>query len=328
MQPPGEHTSIYYYGGLPPIFDTTTLSKMGNLFSHLGEILAKSIASSYRENEKRWRETIDSAEEDWHPDYIRSQIIDAEEVLHLKRLWQRLTFLWSILGNLLIAAALLLGSIRHIALISDYHTQLLAILAASLIISPTASYRQYKRTRRIRIILKKLSILHRRIRSHDFEIAASSNDVIETALIEQKRYREELPEVIQQYRDEANRYRKVHNRLQSVIIVGSVLTSAITTASVSYEQVRWFAVAISAIVGLAAGFTGYFKYRERSFNLQQTADAIEREYESVELRVGRYANQGEAIAYMTFANTVENLRDEQNKRQQQLDQPVEVRREQ
>jgi hypothetical protein len=35
----------------------------------------------------------------------------------------------------------------------------------------------------------------------------------------------------------------------------------------------------------------------------------------------------ESEAYSLFANTVEQLRDEQNKRQQQLDQPVETKRE-
>jgi hypothetical protein len=53
--------------------------------------------------------------------------------------------------------------------------------------------------------------------------------------------------------------------------------------------------------GLSAGFMGYFKYHERSFNLQQTA-------------------------YSLFADTVERMRDEENKRQQKLDQPVEVKR--
>jgi hypothetical protein len=78
--------------------------------------------------------------------------------------------------------------------------------------------------------------------------------------------------------------------------------------------------------GLSAGFMGYFKYHERSFNLQQTADAIEREYEAVDLRVGRYEDMGDESAYSLFADTVERMRDEENKRQQKLDQPVEVKR--
>jgi hypothetical protein len=107
-----------------------------------------------------------------------------------------------------------------------------------------------------------------------------------------------------------------------------VATSAVTTASVSYEEARWFAVGVSAIVGLSAGFSGYFKYRERSFNLQQTADAIEREYESVELRVRHYLGLDEGKAYANFANYIETLRDEQAKRQQQLDQPVDAKQDQ
>ncbi|MGC4903055.1 hypothetical protein ACLQ2Y_27460 [Micromonospora echinospora] len=68
-------------------------------------------------------------------------------------------------------------------------------------------------------------------------------------------------------------------------------------------------------------------YDERSCNSQQAADAIEREYEAVELRVGKYATLEESETYALFADTVERLRDEQNKRQQQLDQPVEATRE-
>ncbi|MBL6278789.1 DUF4231 domain-containing protein [Micromonospora fiedleri] len=143
----------------------------------------------------------------------------------------------------------------------------------------------------------------------------------------QKRYRDDVPDLISQFREDAGRSRRIHNRFQSVIIVGSVATSAIATASVAFSQARWLTVAASAAVGLSAGFTGYFKYHERSFNSQQTADAIEREYEAVELRVGKYLGLDEKRAYALFADTVERLRDEQNKRQQQLDQPAEVKRE-
>jgi hypothetical protein len=118
----------------------------------------------------------------------------------------------------------------------------------------------------------------------------------------------------------------VHNFFQSVVIVGAVVASAITTASVSYSQARWTAVAITAAVGLSAGFTGYYKFHERSFSSRQAADSIEREYEAVELRVGRYMNMSEEEAYATFADMVERLRDEHDKRQQQLDQHVHVKR--
>jgi len=42
------------------------------------------------------------------------------------------------------------------------------------------------------------------------------------------------------------------------------------------------------MVGVSSVFMGYFKYKERSFYLQQTADAIETEWEAVDVGVGRY----------------------------------------
>ncbi|MFC0111500.1 hypothetical protein [Kibdelosporangium aridum] len=71
------------------------------------------------------------------------------------------------------------------------------------------------------------------------------------------------------------------------------------------------------------------RYREDIPEVQQAADSIERSYYSVELRAGRYAVAGdEKAAYRMFVNEVESLREEQGKRQQQLEQPVEVKQEQ
>jgi hypothetical protein len=58
-----------------------------------------------------------------------------------------------------------------------------------------------------------------------------------SVLPQQKRYRDDVQDVVTRYREEANKYRRIHNRFQSIIIVGSVATSAVTTASVSYGQV-------------------------------------------------------------------------------------------
>ena len=71
---------------------------------------------------------------------------------------------------------------------------------------------------------------------------------------------------------------------------------------------------------------GYFKYKERSFYLQQTADAIESEWEAVEVGVGRYkriASEEEQLA--EFVEEVHRLKSEQKKRQQNLEQPPESR---
>jgi len=70
---------------------------------------------------------------------------------------------------------------------------------------------------------------------------------------------------------------------------------------------------------------GYFKYKERSFYLQQTADAIEQEWEAVEIGVGRYKDKSEEQALADFVEEVHRLKTEQKKRQQNLEQPPEAR---
>ena len=69
---------------------------------------------------------------------------------------------------------------------------------------------------------------------------------------------------------------------------------------------------------MSSGFMGYFKYKERSFYLQQTADAIEHEWEAFEIGVGRYKridDEDEALA--EFVEEVHRLKSEQKKRQQE-----------
>jgi uncharacterized protein DUF4231 len=89
---------------------------------------------------------------------------------------------------------------------------------------------------------------------------------------------------VEQYRRVARRNRRFSNYLQWIIIVGSVvatsLTSASTTIAGTTPPVRWGAAIMSATVSIAAGLVGYFKFRERGFNEQQTADAIEKHYKA------------------------------------------------
>ncbi|MEV0410975.1 DUF4231 domain-containing protein [Streptomyces sp. NPDC050448] len=137
-------------------------------------------------------------------------------------------------------------------------------------------------------------------------------------------YRETVPSVIEQYRSEGMRYRRVHNAFQAAIIIGSLATSTVAGLADAPPPYKWITVATSFIVGISAGFTGYFKFRERSFYLQQTADAIEEEYDSVTLGVGRYSAGGnDEESLVEFTERVETLKNDQRKRQQQLDQPTE-----
>jgi hypothetical protein len=269
-------------------------------------------------------DVIAEPEKSWNALYLKGQIASAEETLHLQEIWQRFGRAGFALG---------IVSLWSIAVISDglnwrrFEPWIAYLYIAAIIVtvaSPVFLYLQYKKLRSTRLSIRKLNILLREKLAQQDKYAENAS---RGPLVKQQRYRDDLPEVIAQMRGQAARLRAIHNRYQAIIIVGSILASAITTASVSFGVTRWISVGVTAAVGLAAGFTGYYKFHDNSYNLQQTADAIEREYEAVELRVGRYVNLEDAAAYSLFADTVERLRDEQNKRQQQLDQPVEAGRE-
>lgn len=139
-------------------------------------------------------------------------------------------------------------------------------------------------------------------------------------------YREGTAQVIDRYMRESRRYRRVHNSLQSLIMIGS--TAATTIAALNPADWSWQSLSVVGIgfsVTLASAFTGYYKYRERSYFLRQTADAIEEELNALTLGIGDYrqftdAEESEALA--KFTQRVEALRNEQRRREQQLDQPA------
>jgi len=136
----------------------------------------------------------------------------------------------------------------------------------------------------------------------------------------QQIYKDAVPKDIEQYEKDGRHYRRIHNFLQAVIIVGSLAASTLTGLVQYISDLRWIAVGATFSVGIAAGFSGYFKFRERSFYLQLTADSIEQELSAVELGIGRYRDR-EAKAITEFTEQVEFLKQEQRKRQQQLEQP-------
>lgn len=138
-------------------------------------------------------------------------------------------------------------------------------------------------------------------------------------------YHSDVLATIEEYRGHARRYRKIHNRFQTIIIIGSLLTTAITTAAATdYSPLEIVAACFSFAVGVSAGMTGYFKFRERSMNLQQAADDLELEHKSAELGIRAYRKQeNEEDRLLTFAERAEGIKDEQRKREQQLEQPPE-----
>jgi hypothetical protein len=141
-------------------------------------------------------------------------------------------------------------------------------------------------------------------------------------------YREDVAAVIEQHRADSRKYRFVHNTLQNLIMIGSAATTTIAALD-TRNQFTWQNITLVAIgftITLAAAFTGYYKYRERSYFLLNTADAIEEETNAFTLGVGPYKDYGpdqEHEALKLFTERVEDRRNEQRRRQQQLDQPTE-----
>lgn len=248
---------------------------------------------------------------DSHPEDLARAISELSEQLHRARLLRRLLALWALPGNLVLVVVAV-GCFTVLEGPSAWVPILAVVVPAlSLAGSMTLLYRQYFS---IRAMVTQLRDLHRVHREQLLDELAVGD-----LLSAHKRYRAQLPDTISAYRVEARRYRRKHNALQSIIIAGSIATSVLAAVSVSLAQARWFAVAGSLLVAITAAFAGYSKFRERATNLQQTADALEREYHSVELRVGRYRRfDDERGAYGEFAHEAEALLAEHAKRQQQL----------
>ncbi|MFG3180183.1 DUF4231 domain-containing protein [[Kitasatospora] papulosa] len=140
-------------------------------------------------------------------------------------------------------------------------------------------------------------------------------------------YREDVAGVIEQHRTDSRRYRLIHNVLQNLIMIGAASTTTVAALD-TRNQFTWQNITIVAIgftVTLAAAFTDYYKYRERSYFLLQTVDAIEEETNAFTLGVGPYGDfdaDQEQQALKLFTQRVEDRRNEQRRRQQQLDQPA------
>ncbi|GAA0402713.1 DUF4231 domain-containing protein [Streptomyces luteireticuli] len=137
-------------------------------------------------------------------------------------------------------------------------------------------------------------------------------------------YRDAIPSLRDEYRQGAERYRKRHNTFQLTVIAGSILTSVATTAAAQQRELSWAAVSLSAIVSIAAGIIAYFKFRERSLNLQQTADSIDLELQAFALGIRRYRGLSSEEAAISFAEEIERLKEEQRKKELQLEQPPEA----
>lgn len=79
------------------------------------------------------------------------------------------------------------------------------------------------------------------------------------------------------------------------------------------QQPTWQSITFTGIsfaITLAAAFTGYYKYLERSYFLQETADSIEEQANAFALGVGEYASlhndEKAALALFTTSGCATN----------------------
>ncbi|MGW6499597.1 DUF4231 domain-containing protein [Nonomuraea angiospora] len=138
-------------------------------------------------------------------------------------------------------------------------------------------------------------------------------------------YKDDTNRDIEQFRRDSRRYRRINNIFQSLVIVGSLFAATVSSLAVEQENFRWATVVATFLVGISAGFTGYFKFKDRGFYLQQTADALEHEWSIYELGIGRYKRLEPEDALADFVEEVERIKAEQRQREQNLDQPSDGR---
>lgn len=134
-------------------------------------------------------------------------------------------------------------------------------------------------------------------------------------------HKEEILLYVEELRHQARRNRRLNHIMQVTTIVGSLGATGLTSLSFAFGYVRIASLTINFIVGVASGVAGYFKYKDRGFYAQQTADAIEQEWHALNLGIGRYKDKSKNDSMTLFSEEVHRLRTEQKNREQNLDQP-------
>ncbi|MEV7445633.1 DUF4231 domain-containing protein [Streptomyces sp. NPDC091204] len=137
----------------------------------------------------------------------------------------------------------------------------------------------------------------------------------------QASYKERLPGEIARLRSDSRHYRRIHLLMQWILFLASSAITAVTAWFDPPQPAKGVLIALGFTVTVVTAAAGYFKPRERAFNLQQTADSIEQHATAIELGIAPYGDADEVANLKSFTTTVEALRAEQRMREQQLDQP-------
>ncbi|TMR97567.1 DUF4231 domain-containing protein [Nonomuraea basaltis] len=133
-------------------------------------------------------------------------------------------------------------------------------------------------------------------------------------------YKDSLPELILHFRTRANRYRYIHNALQTIVIAGSVITSTIIAAAGDLPWGRWLGATVALLLGVSAGVSSYFKLNDKSAALQKAADDIEIEMRAFDLSINDYGSMETGDAIIQFVKKVEKIRVEHATHARDLDQ--------
>ena len=144
----------------------------------------------------------------------------------------------------------------------------------------------------------------------------------------EEKYQEELASTIAKYKGRANRNRSLYYFIQMIIIFCSLLVTGLTSGLNNLIKVfgnPWVTPAISFSVSFLTAMVTLFRFREKGHNQQQTADAVEFEISCYKKGIFGYKNLSDTEAFTRFAEEVEKLRNEQRKRQQQLEQSSETK---
>ncbi len=133
---------------------------------------------------------------------------------------------------------------------------------------------------------------------------------------------------IGRYQREAKLWRWCNTISQIVIIILSIIITSLTSGLgkiIPIVWITWLTPVLGIAIGILTGIMGYFKFRDRGYNAQLTANAIESEKKDFELGINDYEDKPSEAARTLFIKRIRNLIDEQKKRQLQLEQSSDYR---
>jgi Protein of unknown function (DUF4231) len=119
---------------------------------------------------------------------------------------------------------------------------------------------------------------------------------------------EVVDEHIRYYADKVTIYTRLHNTLQLIILLGSiVLPFLIGNAGMVQEAhlPQWLPIAISLIVAISAGIEGYFKFGETCAKFRSACQLITREKRWYKYQIEPYQGLSEEDRLSKFKEQVE-----------------------